>query len=303
MTLAPIVLFTYARPGHTLRTLESLAANAFADKSDLIVYADAARHEADNEAVHAVRALVRSAVGFRSVKVIERPENYGLARNIIEGVSETLRTYESIIVLEDDMLTSPHFLRYMNEALARYAEDKRVVSIHGYVFPIPEPLPEAFFLPGADCWGWATWRHGWAVFNPDGSALRRELKQRKLDCAFDFDGSYPYTAMLEAQIAGNNDSWAVRWYASAFLRGLLTLYPGRSLVHNIGNDASGTHCRDSRTLDVALSERAINLEGLMVTPDMTVRAIISRHLRQTSRLSLSMRLRQLLAGLIPMGRA
>lgn len=302
MTHAPIVLFTYARPGHTRRTLESLAANVLAAESDLIVYADAARRDADGEAVRAVRALVRSAAGFRSVTVIERPENYGLARNIIEGVSETLRTHESLIVLEDDMLTSPYFLSYMNEALERYADDEKVVSIHGYMFPVRASIPEAFFLPGADCWGWATWRRGWACFNPDGTVLRDELKQRKLEQAFDFEGSYPYMAMLEAQIAGNNDSWAVRWYASAFVRGLLTLYPGRSLVHNIGNDASGTHCGDSRALDVTLSERPIDLEGLAVTADEVTRAMIARHLRQTRRPSLTIRLRQWLAGLIPAGR-
>ncbi len=119
-------------------------------------------------------------------------------------------------------------------------------------------------MPGADCWGWATWRRGWAYFNPNGAQLLRELKQRKLEHAFDYGGSYPYTQMLEAQIAGANDSWAIRWYASAFLLGKLTLYPGRSLVHNIGNDASGTHCDKSSMMDSVLSERPIRLEGLIV---------------------------------------
>ncbi|MBK8569137.1 MAG: glycosyltransferase [Nitrosomonadales bacterium] len=262
--LAPIILFAFSRPEHTRRTLEALAANALADQSDLIVYADAARSERDAEAVCVVRELIRAAFGFRSVTLIERDVNFGLARNIIEGVSEVLCQHERIIVLEDDMVTSPFFLTYMNEALERYANDNRIISIHGYVYPVAGALPEAFFLPGADCWGWATWRRGWAYFNPNGAQLLRELKQRKLEHAFDYGGSYPYTQMLEAQIAGANDSWAIRWYASAFLLGKLTLYPGRSLVHNIGNDASGTHCDKSSMMDSVLSERPIRLEGLIV---------------------------------------
>lgn len=262
--LAPIIFFAFSRPDHTRRALAALAANELADKSDLIVYADAARNKREAASVRAVRELVRGTTGFRSVTLIERDMNFGLARNIIEGVSEVLCQHERVIVLEDDMVTSPFFLTYMNEALERYANDDRIISIHGYVYPVAGALPEAFFLPGADCWGWATWRRGWAYFNPNGAQLLRELKQRKLEHAFDYEGSYPYTQMLEAQIAGTNDSWAIRWYASAFLLGKLTLYPGRSLVHNIGNDASGTHCDKSSMMDSVLSERPIRLEGLIV---------------------------------------
>ena len=174
--------------------------------------------------------------------------------------------YESIIVLEDDMVTSPYFLTYMNEALEKYADDDRVVSIHGWVFPVAKSLPEAFFLLGADCWGWATWRRGWDCFNNNGQFLLNELKCRKLIHAFDFNGLYPYSKMLESQIKGKNDSWAVRWHASAFLAGKLTLYPGRSLVHNIGNDNSGTHCGESADLDVILSVSPINLNNISVEP-------------------------------------
>ena len=273
---SPIVLFVYSRPEHARRTLEALAANALADQSDLIVYADAARSEREVGAVRAVREMVRATTGFRSVTLVERDMNFGLARNIIEGVSEVLRQHECVIVLEDDMVTSPFFLTYMNEALERFASDDRVVSIHGYVYPVTGTLPEAFFLPGADCWGWATWQRGWACFNADGAQLLRELKQRKLERTFDYEGSYPYTKMLEAQIAGTNDSWAIRWYASAFLLGKLTLYPGRSLVHNIGNDASGTHCDQSGVMDTSLSDRPIRLDGVAVESSTLARREFAR---------------------------
>jgi putative methyltransferase (TIGR04325 family) len=152
----------------------------------------------------------------------------------------------------------------MNAALDRYADDERVISVHGYVYPTNQTLPEAFFLRGADCWGWATWRRGWMHFNADGQFLLDEIKRQKLLKAFDLNGAYGFSKMLKEQISGGNDSWAVRWHASAFLANKLTLYPGRSLVHNIGNDSSGTHCGESTALDTQLSATPIRLTDVVV---------------------------------------
>lgn len=271
MTCAPITLFVYNRPDHTRRTVEALRANILANESDLIVYSDAPKSGTQAENVREVRKYIRKIDGFKSLTVIERDTNLGLARSIIDGVTATVNKYGRIVVLEDDMVTSPYFLTYMNEALEKYAEDDRVVSIHGYVYPVGQPLPEVFFLPGADCWGWATWNRGWACFNADGQFLLDELKRRKLIRSFDFNGAYPFSKMLERQIKGTNNSWAVRWYASAFLAGKLTLYPGRSLVHNIGNDKSGTHCGELANLDAPLSNTPINLTNIDIEPSQKVR--------------------------------
>jgi hypothetical protein len=207
----------------------------------------------------------------------------GLAGNIIDGVTRLVEEHGRVIVIEDDLLLSPYFLRYMNEALERYAEDERIISIHGYVYPVKRPLPEAFFLPGADCWGWATWRRGWRLFNPDGQVLLDELKQRHLLNAFDFNGAYSYSAMLKAQIKGENNSWAIRWYASAFLAGKLTLYPGRSLVHNIGNDSSGTHCGSNTDYDAEFSPTPIDLRNIEVVPSAESRAIFEEFFKTNQR--------------------
>ena len=262
--IAPIVLFTYARVKHTQRTVEALLRNPGVCAHDLIVYSDAPGTSDKERAVAAVRDYLQTITGFHSVTIHHRPQNYGLAKSIIEGVTEVLCRYETIIVLEDDMVTSPYFLTYMNEGLHRFGDDERVISIHGYVYPTERVLPEAFFLRGADCWGWATWRRGWALFSSDGKTLLEQLKRRNLLQAFDFNGTYAYSRMLESQIRGENNSWAIRWYASAFLADKLTLYPGKSLIQNIGNDDSGTHCGTTSIFDVELSDTVIKLNGLRV---------------------------------------
>jgi hypothetical protein len=281
--LAPIVVFTYNRPEHTQRTLNALLINPLANESDIIIYSDSARTANHNKAVDEVRSYLSELTGFRSIKVIHRDNNFGLAESIIQGVTEVLQRSEKVIVLEDDMVVSPYFLEYMNEALEQFVDDDRVISVHGYVYPVDIELPEAFFLPGADCWGWATWRRGWALFNSDGQYLLDELVRRHLIQEFDYNGAYPFLNMLKDQIKGENNSWAIRWYASAFLTNKLTLYPGRSLVNNIGNDSSGTHCGDSDSMDAKLSETKINLNNIVVEPSQMGREAFEIFLRQSQK--------------------
>ncbi|HZO01038.1 MAG TPA: glycosyltransferase [Burkholderiales bacterium] len=276
--LAPIALFAYKRPEHLHRTLQALAANAEAAGSRLVVFCDGARHEADRAAVEAVRGLVAGIRGFAAVRVVASPTNLGLARSVTRGVSELLQQHDRLVVLEDDLVVGPHFLRYMNDALRCYADDERVASIHGYLYPVGERLPETFFLRGADCWGWGTWRRAWARFEPDARKLLAELRRRGLTRAFDLDGSYPYTRMLEDCIEGRNDSWAIRWHACAFLDGALTLYPGSSQVQNIGADGSGVHVGDTRTFEHAEWGREIQVGGIAVTESAAARRCFAAYL-------------------------
>ncbi|MCX7821523.1 MAG: glycosyltransferase [Brevinematales bacterium] len=256
LKISPILLFVYNRPWHTRETVEALKRNELASESELFIYSDGAKNEEARKNVEEVRKYIHTISGFKKIYIIEREKNYGLANNIIDGVTKIVNEYGRVIVLEDDLVTSSGFLRYMNEGLELYAHEEKVASIHGYIYPLkhPEELPETFFIRGADCWGWATWARAWKYFEPDGKKLLEELKKRKLTKEFDFNGAYPYTKMLENQIKGKNNSWAIRWYASAFLNGMVTLYPRYSLVRNIGLDNSGTHCGATKVFDSHLSK-------------------------------------------------
>ena len=238
--LAPVIVFVYNRPDHFRRTIDALRRNPEAPETDLIVYSDGPKNRDDNKLVIAVRSIASDINGFKTVNIKERAENVGLSNSIIAGVSEQLKIYNSVIVLEDDMVTSLNFLKYMNNNLKLYEDENSVASIHAYCYPIAN-LPDVFFIRGADCWGWATWRRAWDGFEPDGSKLLNELIRRRLKFRFNLMGSYNYIGMLKRQIAGLNDSWAIRWHSSMFLLNKLTLYPGESLIQNIGNYGSGTH--------------------------------------------------------------
>lgn len=249
---APIALFVYNRRWHTRHTVEALQRNHLVEQSDLIIFSDAGRHAGDAEQVQEVREYLKTITGFKSIRIVEREENYGLAKSITSGVTEVIDQYGKIIVLEDDLVTSPIFLRYMNDALTAYEDEERVGCIHGYVYPIGG-ISKDFFLKGADCWGWATWSRAWKFFEPDGEVLLNKINNNKKIRSDPFNIKGGYINMLKDQISGKNNSWAIRWYFSAVLSELYCLYPAVSYVNNIGLDGSGTHCGDLTYLTVDLN--------------------------------------------------
>lgn len=242
MILSPVLLFVYNRLAHTRRCIESLLKNPLASESELFIYADGAKEEAATCEVDEVRNYIRSIRGFKHVTIIERNENWGLARNIIDGVSAQVKKYGKVIVLEDDLVVAPHFLQFMNDALETYKDEPKVGHIQACDFTQDPTLPDTFLIKWTGSWGWATWERAWKHFNPNGKELLQELEQRKLTYAFDFNGKYGFTRMLRRQIEGKNNSWAIRWNASLFLKDILSLNVGRSLVQNEGFDGSGTNC-------------------------------------------------------------
>lgn len=278
---APIILFVYNRLDHTRKTLEALQENLLAEESDLYIYADAAKNQDAVDSVSRVRSYLLSVKGFRNIYIRLRETNLGVDQNVIGGVTEVINEKGRAIVLEDDLVTSPFFLKYMNEALDFYENEEQVISVHGYRYPVETELKEVFFLKGADCWGWATWKRGWDLMELDGQKLLDRFADEELKAEFNFDQSYPYMAALEQQAAGDNDQWDIRWYAAAFLAGKLTLYPGKSMVRNIGHDASGTHCAESNIFDVELAQSAVNVETELI-PDQEAYLAFAGFLKKIS---------------------
>ncbi len=258
--------------------------NAEAAHSTLYIYCDGAKQHASAEersAVEKVREAVKSKNWCGKVGIIEREKNYGLAASVIDGVTAVLNKHETVIVLEDDLLVSPYFLQYMNAALIKYRQEEKVISIHGYTYPVNEKLPETFFLRGADCWGWATWKRGWELFEADGAKLLAGLKKTRSAASFNYNHSYDYMKMLQLQVKGKNSSWAVRWYASAFLKDKFTLYPGKSLVQNIGTDGAGTHIGKTTLYEVGISDAPIVLKDIPVEHSKEAYTIFENYFRQT----------------------
>lgn len=246
MTYAPIILFIYNRPDHALQTLEALAANTLAQDSDLFIFADGPKENATSqqlEKIHQTREVARSKKWCKSVTVIESEKNKGLAASIISGVTEISQKYGKVIVLEDDIVTGKYFLKFMNDALNKYENEKKVWHIAGWRDPVKHANAGAsYFYPVMDCWGWATWADRWQYFKKD-VAYYQTIFTDELKFHFNMDGAEPdYWAQIEANASGKINTWAIFWYATIFLKEGLCLAPTKSLVRNVGFDNTGVHC-------------------------------------------------------------
>jgi len=241
-TYAPIVLFVYNRPWHTRQTVEALQRNELAAESELFIYSDAARTAKDQVAVEEVRDYICSISGFKKIEIIEQENNLGLADSIIGGVTEIVNKYGRVIVLEDDLVTSPYFLKYMNDALTFYENEKEVWHISGWNYPINLlELEDVFFWDVMNCWGWGTWSDRWQNFEKDAGKVVAEFNHEMI-YKFDLDGTDVFWSQLVANKEGRLNTWAIFWYASIFLKDGMCLNPSRSFVRNIGHDGSGVHC-------------------------------------------------------------
>jgi len=267
---APIALFVYSRLDHTKETIKALQKNILAKETKLFIFSDGPKTPQKTPDVKKVRKYLRTIKGFKSVKIFESKKNKGLADSIIFGVTKIVNKYGRVIVVEDDIVTSKYFLKFMNDSLDFYENNSRVISISGYTYPIGG-LPQTFFLKNAECWGWATWKRGWVLFEHDGSKLLNLLEKTDSLKEFDFNNSYNYSGMLRDQIAKKNNSWAIRWYASAFIKNKLTLYPQKSLTRNIGVDGTGTHGGIVNVYYTKLDSPPILLKEIPVVEDVNAR--------------------------------
>lgn len=254
---APIALFVYNRPQHTARTLKFLKQNELAAESRLFVFSDGPKTSEDEDTVQEVRDLLKNIDGFRSVEIIERKQNMGLADSVIAGVSRLVKDYGQVIVFEDDLISSPHTLSYFNQALGLYRWKEKVMHIGAYMYPLKDQdLPQSFFYRAASSWGWATWDSAWKHFEADIDVLMAQFDHKK-KADFSIDHTMNFWKQMEEFKSGKNNSWAIRWYASIFLQDGLTLNPSHSLVNNIGHDGTGVHSGTNDIYTVTVNSKPI----------------------------------------------
>ena len=253
MNLAPIALFTYNRPWHTQQTVEALQKNKLASESELFIYSDEAKNDDARVSVDEVRKYIDNITGFKKITVIKRDKNWGLANSIKDGVTKIVNEYGRIIVLEDDLVTSSYFLKFMNEALEFYKDEEKVMHISGFSFPIEKNkhMEDVFFIKPTSCWGWATWDQAWGDYNNNIDYYMGKFTNRMI-YDFNLNNTNKYFDQIIQNKAKKINTWAIFWYASVYLKGGLSLHPKDSYVRNIGHDGSGIHCGSSSIYDVDL---------------------------------------------------
>lgn len=280
--LAPIVLFVYNRPDHTKFTVEALQKNTLAKDSELFIYSDAAKSKISEQEVNNVRKYIKNIDGFKSIRIIEREKNFGLANSIIDGVTKIVNEYGKIIVLEDDIVTSQNFLQFMNNALDFYSDNKSIMSISGYMYPCkisPSYKKDILLFNRFSSWGWGMWSDRWNLINFNITANDKIFYDRNLQRKFNLGGEDLYD-MLLLQLQGKINSWAIRTALSSALNDKITVYPIKSLVQNVGFDNSGVHCGETHIFDTILDDSFLpNISNVGI--DSNIIKIIRKQFRPT----------------------
>jgi len=269
MNYAPVVMFVYNRADHFKETYEELSACEEAKYTDLFVFSDGAKNETAREAVEAVRTFakdLKSRKDFKSVNIIESPDNKGLAKSIIDGVTEVINEYGKVIVLEDDCVCSPYFLSYMNKCLDYYENNKKIGAVSGYVptIPFPEDYESDIFTAYRSCsWSWGTWKDRWVNVDWELKDFAEFCKNPKLIKKLNSNGNDRFMRLYR-QTKGNGSSWSVRFGAHLVKNDWLTVYPRYSYIKNIGCDESGVH---SKSEDA--EKMAVDLTKAIAVPEIS----------------------------------
>lgn len=254
--LAPIVLFVYNRPEHTALTLNALKVNSLASESELFIFCDGPKPDASSKTlqdIDAVRKLVRTEQWCKRVTLYESETNKGLAKSIQPGVTEIVERFGKVIVMEDDLRTSPAFLSYMNSALDFYEHYSSVFSISAYNLPASKmPIPKDYaydvyvsYRNGS--WGWATWKDRWAKVDWNVKAYETIKSNPSVREAFGRAGDDVFN-MLQQQQEGKLNIWSIQFTVAHFVYHAVSIVPVVSFVDNIGLDGTGENCGVHSTL-------------------------------------------------------
>ena len=248
---SPVALFVWNRIEHPMQTISALAKNSEAKYTDLYIFSDGAKYINEDKIISELRNKLKSVQGFKSVKLFERKTNYGLAINLIDGISRVLEDHESAIILEDDILVNTNFLSFMNQCLQKYKNNKKIFTVQATTGD-PSAIPDVITRLQPNCHGWAIWKDRWELFernvttafldlNKDDMLLRKKLNN---------NNSINISWQIDANLRQQRNTWAVYLNYTSVKYEKLNIYPRYQLVKNIGQDGSGIHKVTAKTDDM-----------------------------------------------------
>ncbi len=269
--LAPILLIAFNRPDHFNKTLFALCKNNLAKESKLIISIDGPKNKNDENAQKLIfKSIENASENFKSIHIIKNKKNKGLAINIVNSVSNILKEHKKIIVIEDDLITSKSFLKFMNDALDFYEDKKKIWHINGHnIINYHHKKNEIFLWRFMNCWGWATWEDRWLNFEKNPNRLINSFNKEMI-FRFNLDGTCFFWDQVKKNQTGELNTWAIFWYATIFEKDGICVSPWFSYVKNIGFDGSGTNCKDNKLLN---KQTELNNDGIFFGVDKDIEDI------------------------------
>lgn len=290
--IAPIAYFAFNRPAHALQSLQALKQNTLAEESEIYIFCDGPRHNETQdglEKINETRAVTQSEQWGKNVHFEFRKKNLGLFQSIPQGITQVVQKHGKVIVVEDDIVVSPGFLSYMNDALKMYENEEEVMHVSGYCpfTELPIPYKEStFFYNHTYCWGWGTWKRAWDHFASDGYALMKKVQAKGIVSYVNLDQTFEFYWGLKYIHERKFQDWNYNWHVSVALRNGLCLQPVKSLTSNIGFDGSGTNCTAVETQGAAKMTGSLPITRIPLKEDRRIRKLLHKRPLKTKTLFL-----------------
>lgn len=246
------LLFTYNRSNHTKQTIEALKQNTVLPQK-LFLFQDGMKQGEDASEWEKVNVLIHN-VDWCDKEIVVSEHNKGLAESIVSGINYVFEKYDAVIVLEDDCVSAPNFIRFMEQCFEKYEDEKKVYSVSGYSWPIELEAvagDDIYFCGRISSWGWGTWKDRWSVFEKDYELIKK-MKQEVTSSRDLATWGQDLEEMLLGNVRGTCDSWAVFWALNVIKKQGLCINTYQSLIRNIGLDGSGVHCDETDNSNIEL---------------------------------------------------
>ncbi len=237
-----IIIFSYNRPNHLLKLLNSLKKNSFQNNQKIYFFCDGPKNKGDLIKIKKIKSIIHNS-DLKIVKKIYRKKNIGLSQNIIKGISSVLKISNSCIVIEDDLILNSSTIKYMNKMLEVFKNDNKIgsISAYSYLHNFKDFKNKKFYITKRHCsWCWGTWSRVWNKLNWDKINYDQHFSSNEEVKKFS-NGGNDLNLLLWGQHKGLIDSWAIRFNYFSYKYKYLSIHPRYSMVLNDGQDMSGTH--------------------------------------------------------------
>jgi hypothetical protein len=268
-----ILLLIFNRPEETRQVLSVLRTLR---PARLYVAGDGPRpgRGGEPEAVAAARAAATDVDWDCDVATLFRDANLGCRRAVSGALDWFFDQEPEGIVLEDDCVPDRSFFAFCSELLARYRDDRRIMAIAGNNFQGGWARSEDsyYFSRYNHCWGWASWRRAWALYDRELAGWPEFRARGYLADIGDQDPDFVecWTKIFDRSARGETDSWAYRWTFSCWQQSGLTCLPRVNLVENIGFGPAATHTKAPHC-----DTRAVSLAFPLHHPPSVVRDVVA----------------------------
>ena len=244
--LTPILVIGFNRPKALKKLLSKLD---LTDGRRIYISIDGPRNSAESIKVKKVQKLAEEyAQANRHLEIQLKflDSNLGCKVGVSSAIDWAFESENALIILEDDIIVSEEFFKYMDMSLKNFESESQIWHISGFSPLLPPYLhPTSYQTNFAHVWGWGTWKNRWVKYDRDLSGFEptslshtKTLKEAPLS-----DNAHEFFRRNLVACKEGFDTWDFQWQFTIWSNGGLAISPGERLSGNSGFGPTASHTK------------------------------------------------------------